>query len=487
MNHPDLPAPPPRLRLILLNATVALAGVLTLALFGWLLVYQPAAARQMIAVIVIGANIGVILLHPTAGFLLWLFLAPYASFLPFDINMPAGVPDLAFVRTVGGFLALYLLARIARRQRRLIAFTPVEFTIPLFTFALLLAALRSNLGWVSAAQSAFDSYLMPLLAFWIARQLIQTDRRLQQMTNVLLTAATIIAALAISEQILGATLFRNTGTQDFYSAAGVRKVAALLGNPAYIALAIAAVIPLALARGLEARPPRARISYLLLTVFLEAGIYLTYNRSGWIGGALAVLPLLLLAPRLRRPTIIALLLAAIIAIVAWGAIASTPAGQRLTAESPIDYRVEALETGLVILRSQPILGVGYNSYGRIAARMGLRGTGHVFVLPTPHNTYLHLAVSGGVLLLASFLLLAAALAGTLIGLARRFRARDLPSPFYLLAGWACLLAYFIPSAGFDNNFAIYANILFWSIMGAILSVAQRQSAPSPPIPAPLSA
>ncbi|NUQ39397.1 MAG: O-antigen ligase family protein [Caldilineales bacterium] len=476
MNHPHPSTP----RLILLNAAVALTGVLALLGYSWLLVYQPAAARQLTAVIVINANIALILLHPIAGFLAWLLLAPYAPFLPFDINMPAGVPDLAFVRTVGGFLALYLLARVARRRQQLFALSPVEFAIPFFALALLLAALRSNLGWVTATQLAFDSYLTPLLAYFIARQLIDTPQRLRQMTNALLLAATIMAAMAISEQLWGVTLFRNTGTQDFYSAAGVRKVGALLGNPAYIALAIAVVMPLALARALETKRPRRRGVYLLLILLLAAGVYLTYNRSGWMAGALALLPLLLLAPRLRRPTLLTLLLAGGLLIASWNAIESTPVGQRLTAESPIDYRVGALETGLTILRSNPILGVGYASFGRIAARMGLRGTGHVFVLPTPHNSYLHLAVSGGLVLLASYLLLAAALAVTLIGLARRFRAGGEASPFYLLAGWACLLAYFAASAGFDNNFAIYANILFWSIMGGILSAAQGQSARSLP-------
>ncbi len=144
---------------------------------------------------------------------------------------------------------------------------------------------------------------------------------------------------------------------------------------------------------------------------------------------------------------------------------------RLTAESPVDYRLQALEVGLKIHAREPIFGVGWGSYGRLAVEQGFRSTGHVHVLPSPHNTYLNFLVAGGYLLLGSFLLLAASLALTLVKFGLVFRRIRQPIPLYLAAAGASFFAYYVPSAAFDNNYAIYANIVFWVIMGGVVSIA----------------
>jgi len=285
------------------------------------------------------------------------------------------------------------------------------------------------------------------------------------------TLGAIVAVLTISEQLTGWTLFRAESTAEFY-APGIRKVAAVLGHPAYIAVTLALLLALAIEQ-LQARPGRRRGLLLAgLSLLYLAAVYLTYNRSGWLAALLSLLVSALVFPRFRRLGLPLLAAGAIALTLAWGtgrlSLEDSAAGERLTAESPVDYRLEALQTGLQLVRQNPALGVGWGSFGRLAARAGFRPGANVHVLPSTHNSYLNFLVSGGVVLLGAYLALMAAVALALLRLTLRFRRQAPPSP--LLAAWVILLAYVLPTGAFDNNYSIYANIVFWSVMGGAMGV-----------------
>lgn len=478
--QPALPSSRRRLVTVLTVVVVA-AGLAVMAAYGWLLVQQPDLAEQVTALIVMLAVIGLILLDPVAGFLVWLFLTPFAPFLPLDLNMPAGVPDLGFTRVIGGFLALYLLADIARGRRRLASFTLIELALPLFILALAASAYRSINGWLWGLQAVFDSFLVAILAYLIARHLIVTRRQFRLLAATLLAVGAVVALLTISEQLTGWTLFRAANTAEFY-APGIRKVAAVLGHPAYIAVTLGLLLALAIEQ-MQGQPGRKQRFVLAgLSLLYLTAIYLTYNRSGWLAAVLALLVSVVVFPRFRRLALPLLVVGVAAVALAWGAgrlnLEDSAAGERLTAESPVDYRLEALETGLQLIRQNgdgytaTALGVGWGSFGRLAARIGFRPGGNVHVLPTTHNSYLNFLVSGGVFLLGAYLALMAALAFTLLRLSRRFRrqGRRVPSP--LLVAWAVFFAYVVPTVAFDSNYSIYANIVFWAVMGGALGVAE---------------
>lgn len=460
----------PPLHSILLAVVALLVGSLIMAGYSWLLVYRPAQAEQLTAVIVIGTTIVVSLASPLVGFLLWLALTPFAPFLSFDIHMPAGVPDLGFTRMVGGFLTIYLLAQLARGRQRWLQLTPIELSLPFFSIALILSAIQASNGWLWGLQSIFDSYLIPLLGYFIARQLITSPQRLRQLATILLTMGLIIALLVILEQEAGISLFRYKNTSAYYTG-DIRKVAGLLGNPAYIATTLAIIIPLALLRLISDHTLTLRLWAGILFLLMALGILLTFNRSGWLGGFLAILAPVFLSRKLAKYAIPLFLAAALVGVGLLGIMQDSAVNQRLTSESPIDYRLTALQYGLAIHKDAPLLGIGWGSFGREAVRRGFHEGSNIHVLPSTHNTYLNLLVSGGYLLLGSFLLLAALLFFTLVRLHRKLRRRKGFVPFYILVTWGSFLAYFVPSAAFDNNFAIYANMVFWALMGGVVSVA----------------
>ncbi len=458
---------------LIASAVILLGGVLLLASYGWLLTFRPETAEQLTALFVITGNVAVIFVNPLAGFLLWLFLSPFALFLPFNIAMPAGVPDLSFDRMVVGFLTLYLLAQVARGKRRLPTITAIDVAIPVFVLVLIAAGVRAGNGWLWGVQAVFDSYVMPLLVYFIARLLITDRKQFHAMALTLLAIGSIVAGLAILEQTAGIELFRPESLATSYGG-DVRKVGGLLGNPAYIALAIAVIIPLSIAGALNSTSKRTRFAYIAIFVFLEIGIFFTYNRSGWIGGILAVLVFAFLNRRVARYALPIIVVAAIVIGAAWFNLQNSSFATRLTSEGPVDFRLQALQVGLDLHAREPLLGIGWGSYGREAVELGFRNTGHVHVLPSPHNTYLNLLVAGGYLLLGSYLLLAAALAFSLLRFGLAYRRMRRAVPLFLVAAVASFFAYYIPSVAFDNNFAIYANTVFWAIMGGVASTSLNE-------------
>ncbi len=451
----------------LLSAVILLFGLLLLLVLAWAIQNQPDTAYQIIAFSAILLTLTLIFFDPLLAFLVWLFFIPFAPFFHFDIHMPEGIPDLSYTRMVGSFLAVYLFAQVASGKRKLLTPTFFDLAIPFFVIPLLWSAVRGYYGWLWGVQTVFDAFLMPLLVYFIARQLILKPADFRALAKAIIEITVVIAIAAVVEQTTGFAPFRGTSTATIYSG-DIRKVGSFLGNPAYVALALAVAAPLAMMLAIEKTHLKDKLRYVLALIILETGVIATFNRSGIAGGLIGPLVFSILNRRLLKVTLPVLLIFGLIVGLGWGMIQDTSVAGRLGSESPIDYRLNALEYGLQIHRTAPYLGVGWAWFGRLAADMGFRDNG-INVLPSPHNSYLNFLVSGGYALLGGYLAMAAGLGLTLvtIGWPRRKKRRFFP--LFVQAALASYFAYFIPIAAFDNTFSAYANIIFFAIMGGAIS------------------
>ncbi len=452
---------------LFLSAMAMLTGLLALAVLAWALFFRPELADQIIALFAIILTLALIFYDPLSAFLIWLFFIPFAPFLHFDLHMPAGIPDLSYARMIGSFLAVYLFAQIARGQRKFLTVTFFDLAIPFFVLPLMWSAIRGYYGWLWGVQTVFDAFLIPLLVYFIARQLILRPEDFRALAKTLLAITSIIAIAGIIEQATGFAPFRASSTSVIYSG-NLRKVGSFLGNPAYVGLALAVVLPLAIVLIIEKPKLKDKMSYIAALLILEGGIIATFNRSSMAGGLIGPLVISFLNRRLFKVVLPILVVAGLLLGLGWGMLQETSVAGRLSSESPIDYRLKALEYGLQIHETSPYIGVGWAWFGRLAAEKGFRDNG-INVLPSTHDSYLNFLVSGGYLLLGGYLIMAASLAFTLavIGWSRRKSRRFFP--LFIQAAWASYFAYFIPIAAFDNAFSIYANIIFFAIMGGAIS------------------
>ena len=418
---------------------------------------------------------------PLAGLLLTLLLAPYSRFIPFDLDVGAGIPALSLPRLMAGFLLLLLLYQAVRGQRRLrpLAWSDLAFVV--FLLVLGLSVAESQYDTTFALQSLLDAYVLPFIYLYLARQIVRNLGDLRWFSATLVLAGVGFAFLVIREQLTGEVLLY--GREAARYSRSFQKVISLMGNAAPMGVSTAMTLPLGLALltrvySPSAAPSRGRtVARVVLPValaFIALGVYMTYNRASWLGMVITLLVMGALRPRLRRLLLPVLLALAILALVFWPSVVNSPAvNERLLEDQSIDYRSTVAQLALDMVREDPLLGLGYYNFGPIAEqRYGWDPASLVGIYPPAHNSLMFILVSGGLMALLPyvtwFVMVGWQGARRFLASAGQEETRDV-----LAAGAALLLLYFVASATFDNVEAVKMNLLFWTAIGAIWGGTQR--------------
>jgi O-antigen ligase len=476
-----LPTPVAALLALALGALIGLAAVTPLLdglgapasrLGEWLL---PIAGLSLLLVVSVRS--------PLAGLLITLLLAPYSRFIPLDLDLGAGIPALSLPRLMAGFLLLLLLYQAVRRQRRLRPQAWSDLAFAVFLVALMLSVAESQYDHTFAFQSLLDAYVLPFVYLYLARQIVRNLADLRWFSSMLVVAGVGFAFLVIREQLTGEVLFY--GREAARYSASFQKIISLMGNAAPMGVSTAMTLPLGLAllarvfsRDAEATRGRtwARVVLPVALACITLGVYMTYNRASWLGVAITLVVMTMLRPRLRRLLLPALLVLAILALIFWQSVVSSPAvNERLLEDQSIGYRSTVAQLALDMVRDDPLLGLGYYNFGPIAKeRYGWDPAPLFGVYPPAHNSLMFILVSGGLMALLPYL--------AWFGMAAWQGARRyLTSPGQeetrdvLAAGAALLLLYFAASATFDNVEAVKMNLLFFAAIGAIWGGTQRDA------------
>lgn len=456
-------------RAALLLAIIALGIGLGLALWD--------AQRLPLTVALIATAFALLLvtLDPLLGLAAWIAISPFAPFWHLDIHLGAGIPDLALARLAAGWAVVLLLAQAARRRRSLAPLNLFDVTLLLFSAAILYSGLNSVHGASAGIQAGFDAYLLPFLTYALARNLARTPGHSRLVLLTLVFIGAYLAFLVLQEQATGRVLFA-LDTVQFTYGVGLRRVVSLLGNPVFfgIPLAFSLTAGLLLLIEEERRLGRGLIALLMLA-FTVAAFY-TYNRASWAGAALGVVVISLFFGRLRRivlPTLIAL---ALIGVLVWPLLSQQPVIQeRLTDEASIEDRLNNVNVALTLWRQNPLFGIGYNSFGLAALDQGLLPRIAKYV-PAPHNSYLFVLTSGGLLALIPYLLSFAVIAFDLWRLGRRIppdSAHGRSAQRLIAGGWAALLIMVSTSLTYDVATGTLTSLMFYFFTGAIYAQAEH--------------
>ena len=138
--------------------------------------------------------------------------------------------------------------------------------------------------------------------------------------------------------------------------------------------------------------------------FIVVGVYMTYNRASWLGVAITLLVMATLRPWQRRLLLPALLVLAIVALVFWQSVVSSPAvSERLLEGQSLGYRSTVARLALDMVRDDPLFGLGYYNFGPIAKqRYGWDPAPLFGIYPPAHNSLMFILVSGGLLALLPY-------------------------------------------------------------------------------------
>lgn len=491
------------LRISLTNPPKAVAALLALALGALigLVAVSPlldglgGANSRLTALLLPLAGVSLVVLlsiwSPLAGLLLTLLLAPYSKHIPLDLGLGAGIPDLSLARLMAGFLLLLLLVQTVRGQRKLRPFTWSDLAFVVFLVALLLSVAQSQYDHAFAFQSILDAYVVPFIFLYLARQIVRDLGDLRWYSAALVVTGVGFAFLIVREQLTGEVLLH--GREAARYSQSFQKVISLMGNAAPMGISTAMTLPLGLVllaqifsgSILSQRWRRlARVALPLALAFIALGVYMTYNRASWLAVVITLVTLIALRPRMRRLLLPVLLVAAILVLVFWQSVVSSPAvNERLLQDASIGYRTTVAQLALDMVRSDPIFGLGYYNFGPIAKESYGWDPSPLFgIYPPAHNSFMFLLVSGGLLALLPYLAWFAMVAWRGV---RRYAAagrRLAASPDQegvrdaLAAGAALLLLYFAASATFDNVEAVLMNFIFATTIGAIWGSTESRPA-----------
>ena len=466
---------------IFLGALSVLLGIALALGLGWVLGQRIVDDEWPLLVTLAGMATYVViaLVDARHALLFWVVTAPFARFVHLNLDLGRGIPNITLNRVMTGVLLVLLLAQLAIRRRRLARISAADVFLVAFGAAMALSVPSSQDGFVRAIQSLFDLIITPIGLYFLARNLITTRRDLHATMVAVVIVGTYLGILATREQLTGNVWFYPEDRSVYYTAS-IRRVVGLLGNPAFIAVCIGMAVPWAWYLALNAR--RRRFVYLAAVACMMSGVFFCMNRSGWVGLVVALLVMAIFVKRFRTVLALMILMAIIGAGVYWAWIISSPTvRERLTAEGPIDYRREAWAVAWHMVKDHPVFGVGYENY-RMLYRQYSRWSVYLRAEPSPHNTYLWVQVTAGVVALVPFLafLLAISLPALRLYFGERHHRETTPDADLAGTFLASLSAILVPALVMDVLVGYFNNMLLFLIVGAFYGAmrGERERVPA---------
>lgn len=457
----------------------ALAALVTLGSGLWLgrALMSPEWTQAVTLVGLTAAGL-LVLLAPGVGLLAWILLAPYTPHIYLRLEFGSGIPNLDLGRLATLFLAYLLVARtIWRPAVTEPTWRPprpgwTEALMAAFTAVMGLSVLSGAGGLLAGIQNVFDFVAMPYLVYLFARTWLRSSRGVAGMVGVVALAGALMGFITTREQLTGQAVF----SPVFYTLEyeqNIRLVMSLFGHPSTIAMALAISVPLLIYGIRFPAVPQMRIWMSLALGVTLAGVFFAYMRAGWLGALVGLIVPALLNRELRRMLLplAPLLVLVVVLAVSFGVDLQTVQA-RLTSEAPIIYRFMAWQIAWELFKSSPFLGIGWNQFGQAAATL-FGWNPHVILsdLPSPHNTYLNVLITGGILGLVPYLGVLASLILTGWRFWRHKIGRETVAVL-----WATVLAYMAIIASFDAFNAQYANMLFFLIVGSLVGRLEASAA-----------
>jgi putative inorganic carbon (hco3(-)) transporter len=414
---------------------LAIAGAGLVLLTGTWFIGSTNQGMVLLAGIAAAITAVIILLRPSVG----LYVLMVSIFLNLSslLEENFGIPDL------NKFLAAaVLLAVVGTRiviQRKPFVFRYTEVVILLYGFVMTLSVLASGGTGPEQFDVALD-FLKDFMLIVIIIQLASDEQVFKQAQWVLILSAGFVALLTCFQSITGLygqTFFGLASVnQDevsvgamYYEAIQFARSTGPLGDANYYAQILLMVFPLALYRALNTRDFLTRMVALLCALLIVGAIIFTYSRAGLLGVLFITGAIVLI----RRMNLIKI---GVIGIVFIGLTFMLPQGYqerflgldvlglgdtRQEEDVSVRGRTSEMIVALQMFQDHPILGIGTGNYSEnyldYSPGVGLddRRTER-----EAHSLYLEVVAETGLMGIAAFSLMIAAIFGALWKARQRF-------------------------------------------------------------------
>ena len=299
------------------------------------------------------------------------------------------------------------------------------------------------------------------------------DRDATALLRCLLASGYLVALIAIIQSVV-TNLATVPGTDTAFAYGGVLRAFATFGNPNFLGVFFAMLLPVAIHELLHSTTWASRLLFANVLVVMVLALLLTFSRSAWLAAGVALLALLLASGRRGRLAAVGALLT--LALFAGLLLATRPAQpSSASTVSTLVHRVLSItesggstrsrigvwEGSLRVIVSRPLTGYGPDTFGIVYPRYRTGDWAPGYLIDKAHNEVLQLAATEGAFGVAAYVWLIAAMAvafwhgrgrSTAVAVAAGISA-------YLL--WVEVNFSFIPAAAVFWLFAAPA-VVIWS-------------------------
>jgi O-antigen ligase len=427
----------------------------------------------------------VIVISPLNGLLIWLVSHPFTNILV-NLEMGKGIPDLSLARACTAVLLLLMLARTAIGQRKTFSITKVELSFFLYVIARG-ASMTNLLSPSTILQSLFDLWVMPLIIYFLVKNLVVNRQTLHKTLNLLLIIGLYSAVYMLYELNTGNILFvPNDLDHQFYRDSNLRIVRGLYGTTLTYGLLFNWLLPIATYFFLQTTTVRGKIFYGFLIGLMLVGDLFTYKRTTWLALLVSFLVMQWLYPRIRKFFLALVLVFSVVVVLTWGSISQSELyTQRVANQKELttaNGRTERWDEGWDLWLQKPLFGHGFRRFDVLAKEQNVE------------SDYLDILVSSGLVGFVPYMAFFIFVLGDSIKVYRQIGVNkklfvDRP---LMVVFWGLYSTYFvtaISSSGNDGH--NIANLVFFSIIAAIVGsqtpLLTRQPSNSRRLSAPLPA
>ncbi|MCL5958558.1 MAG: O-antigen ligase family protein [Chloroflexi bacterium] len=397
---------------------------------------------------------------PLELLLLW-FLVGFPLRFWQGVSLVEGMPNLTLDRALLGAGLLVLLAQALVRQRRLTRLDLADVFVILYVVFSLLSLLLQADDLRHAGLNFAIRDLLPVVAYFLARNLLQTEGAVRQLLWVVRWPALVVAIWALIEQVLGIQLLTGEPIVGIGASSTIIRSSSGVGHPSATGTALAMLLPFILHGYAHDERRLTRMLTLAQVGLMGIAVYFTFVRVTWVAFALVILIMAMLHPRLRRLCGTMVLVVVVAVVVFWPRISdSTVYLDKVTDPRDIPDRLFLADVQWEMFKQNPIIGVG----GTAASSLSL-------IADSSHNTYLNLLADVGLLGFIPYILpLAMVFVQSLVAF------RRLPRDSFIGRGlvvslWCALLAYTINALSVDLRFYSILIGTYWVALSLLMLVS----------------
>lgn len=443
--------------------------VLALPFFGLAVVVGLMLGTEawIAAAAALGCVIGVLGLLTGRWWVAMVWLAVSPTVAVFFNNLLQGIPFFRTERVLLLVLVGYFVADVTFRKRSFEALDRVERCMLAFLAVCLGHALwtlndKSLVLWSKEdAALLYDGYLMPMLAYFIARRLHWHGDRARHFLWLMGGTALFLAATAPLETLFGVNWFIPKYLDVIHI---LKRATGTFGNAASYGAVMGSLFLLTGLLYVHARTPAQRVALGMLLAVILGAVLLSKTRAAWVGLMVALVVVYGKEPASRSLLRLLGLLGAMAGVIVLPPLLASQGFQdRALDAAPVYNRIASTAAALNMMVQNPLTGVGFSraafglNRGAYAVDVGDVSGAWIRELAVPHNEFLNVGAMTG---LVGFVLYLRVFVAMFSALARNGREGD--SPFvrswsrWVFALWVCWCV--------NASFADFANLGYINIL-----------------------